>query len=80
MPNRHPTDSRSRTLARACERGNKRQIERLAPGVFQSLGQDREAWDTSSEWLDSIRGAIHDAEAALSGTMKAQGRTTTHER
>ena len=72
----HSTGSRARALERAVARGNKRQIERLAPGIFRSPGLDREAWDTSSEWLDSVRGAIRDAEEALSGTMKAQGRTT----
>ncbi len=64
MPNRHPT-RRDRKLERIASRGNKRQIERMAPGVFRSPGAAREMFDTSSEWLDSIRSAIASAETAL---------------
>jgi hypothetical protein len=63
---RHPTSPRSRRLARAVEGGSRRRIEREAPEVFRSKAVSREPWDTSSEWLDSIRGAIRVAEEALS--------------
>jgi hypothetical protein len=70
---RHPTSPRARTLARAVESGSKARIERASGGLFR-VKDEREAWDTSSEWLDGIRSAIHDAEAALRGDRLVPGR------
>jgi len=64
---RHPTSPRARARRRAIESGNRARIERAAPGVFKAGRPDpaRESWDTSSEWLDTIRRMIREAEAVV---------------
>lgn len=64
---RHSTSPRARHLARAAESENRQRIVKASRGLFKprARSHEREPWDTSSEFLDAVRGAINVAEEAL---------------
>lgn len=61
-----------RALARAIESQSRRAIAKASRGLIAQRKITREDWDTSSEWLENVRGAIRVAEEALGVRHRAR--------